>query len=78
MVIFPGLKQGLLQFFPANHNTPLYTFSDQIHSLPLKFQKAPKKIYFGTNFKQFPHFLPSLSPYFGAKFQILLSPSIQH
>ena len=30
-----------------------------------------------TNFKQFPHFLPFPSPYFGAKFQISLCPSIR-
>ena len=32
---------------------------------PVKAQKV-LKLYFLTNFKQFPHFLPS--PYFGAKF----------
>ena len=58
----------------THQNTLSYTFSDQIHPAPyLKAKKTPtklKKLYFWTNFKQFPHFLPT--PYFGAKFQILL------
>ena len=41
-----------------------------------KHQKSLKTVFL-TNFKQFPHFLPSPSPYFGAKFQILLCPSIR-
>ena len=41
-----------------------------------KSTKKVKKLYFWTNFKQFPHFLPS--PYFGPKFQILLRPLSGH
>ena len=55
----------------AHKNTLFCTFSDQIPSpQSSKSTKKVKKLYFWTNFKQFPHFLPSL--YFGAKFQILL------
>ena len=74
-----GLRREFLQIVPdAKEHNILHPFRPS--SLPSKLkkhQKKLKKLYFKTNFKQFPHFLPSPSPYFGAKFQILLCLSIR-
>ena len=42
-----------------------------------KHQKSKKKLHYWTNFKHFLHLLQSPSPYFEAKFQILLCSPIQ-
>ena len=74
IVISLGLKQGLCRSSLAHQNTQFYTFSDQIH--PLKSQKAPKKLKNSTFGQITNKFLPSPSPYFGAKFHILLCPPL--
>ena len=75
---YQGLSRKFSSLSLAHKNTLFYTFSDQIPSpQSSKSTKKVKKLYFWTNFKQFPYFLPSPSPYFGAKFQILLCPPVR-
>ena len=67
-----GLSRNFSRLSLTHQNILCYTFSDQIdHLKPQKAPKKLKKLYFWTTFKQLPHFLPSPSPHFGAKFQIL-------
>ena len=73
-----GLRREFSRLSLTHKNVLFYTFSDQIDSpQSSKSIKKVKKLYFWTNFKQFPHFLPSSSPYFGANFQILLCSAIR-